>query len=350
MRKKIAILHRYPKDQIRETNAAFPHILERAQWDEIKKASVPGGVGRIDPVDVLTFKKFNRLHNAHKIAKSIAWIFYAPLLVFGRGYSVIYCDDSFPFYAALVKLASPGSKVIKRMGDFHLMYYCTGPLYWFFHFFEWLEWEIVDKIFAISKVMQDKIVSEIRTWDKPKVYAILDPVDPNNFPICRKEDHGTVMFHGLLTRNKNVDVLLAAAERLPKILFVIVGDGPDRERLEDLAPSNVRFTGWVPFHKIVSILNTCSVGVALRSDNPGNDYVVTSPFLQYSILAKPCLVTRRRVYGDYPWQFTGVEDLVKGIKELMSRPEEGKKMREYVLKYHNAKEIGTQIYNILIGL
>ena len=330
--KKIAILHRYPKDQIRETNASFPYIVREG-------------------VDVLTFKKFDRLHNAAKIIKSIAWIFYAPLLVIFRGYDVIYCDDSFPFYPALVKLASPGSKVVKRMGDFHLMYYVTGILYHFFHFFEVIEWRMVDEIIAISKVMQDRIVSEIYTSEpvkKPKVWVALDPVDPVNFPIYRKEDHGTVMFHGLLTRNKNVDVLLAAAERLPHILFTIVGDGPDRERLENIAPHNVRFTGWVPFHKIVRILNTCSVGVALRSDNPGNDYVVTSPFLQYSILEKPCLVTKRKVYGDYAWQFTGVEDLIHGINALMANKSEGPKMREYVLKYHNAKDIGEQIWNLLL--
>ena len=110
MRKKIAILHRFPKDQIRETNAAFPFIAREG-------------------VDVLTFKKFERLHNVKKILKSIAWIFYSPLLVFGKSYSVIYCDDSFPFYSALVKLASPGSKVVKRMGDFHLMYYVHHHLW-----------------------------------------------------------------------------------------------------------------------------------------------------------------------------------------------------------------------------
>lgn len=323
-KKKIAILHRYPREQIRETNAAFPYLSR----DE----------------EVLTYATFDRIHNWKKILKSFAWIFYAPLLVIGKGYKVIYCDDSFPFYPALVKLASPRSKVIVRMGDFHLMYYFTGPLYWFLHFFEWIEWNMVDGIIAISEAMADQIRRETKT----KVMIALDPVDPDNFPISHEEDHGTVMFHGLLTKNKNVDILLEAAKKLPKVLFMIVGDGPDRERLEKIAPHNVRFTGWVPFHKIVKILNTCSVGVALRSDNPGNEYVVTSPFLQYSILAKPCLVTKRKVYGDYPWQFTTSDDLVHGINALMEKKGEGKKMREYVLKYHNAKDIGNQIWDLLL--
>jgi glycosyltransferase involved in cell wall biosynthesis len=324
-RQKIAILHRYPKDQIQETNAAFPYLCR-------------------GEVDILTFKKFERLHNVKKIIKSLAWIFYAPLLVVGRGYHVIYCDDSFPFYPALVKLASPWSKVIKRMGDFHLMYYVTGFGYNIIHWFEILEWKMMDGIIAISKPMAEHIEKE--TGKKCEI--VLDPVIPLDISsFSHSKNSKTVMFHGLLTRNKNVDVLLAAAERMPDICFTIVGDGPDRERLQDIAPSNVTFTGWIPFARIVRLLSTCSVGVALRSDNPGNDYVVTSPFLQYSILAKPCLVTKRKVYGDYPWQFTGVEDLIHGINELLTRPEEGKKMREYVLEHHAADKIGNQIWNLL---
>src|SRR3989304_2626933 len=97
--KKIALLHRYPADRIKETNAAFPYLAEKG-------------------IDVLTFKSFNRTSKWRKFFKSLAWVFYAPLLVWGKGYDVIYCDDSYPFYPALVKLVSPHSKVVLRIGDF----------------------------------------------------------------------------------------------------------------------------------------------------------------------------------------------------------------------------------------
>jgi glycosyltransferase involved in cell wall biosynthesis len=325
-RKKIAILHRYPKEKIFEVSPSFPSLLR-------------------DGVDVLTFKKFNRLHNGYKLIKSFLWIFYAPFLVMGKGYDLIYCDDSFPFYPALVKLASPRSKVVVRMGDFHLMYYISGIPYHILHWFEVLSWKIVDEIIAISLPMADRIFEE----SGKKCHVAVDAVDPVNFPIIEsvKKSNRLVMFHGMLIKNKGVDVLLAAAERLPDIDFTVVGDGPDRERLEGLAPDNVTFTGWVPFHRIVWILNSCTIGVSLRTDNPGNDYVVTSPFLQYSVLAKPCLVTKRKVFGDYPWQFTGVDDLVHGINELMDRPDEGERMRQHILEHHNAKKVGDEIWNLL---
>lgn len=325
MQKKIALLHRYPAEQIKETNAAFPYLKAKG-------------------IDVLTFKKFNRVSKYSKFWKGIFWIFYAPMLVVGRGYDVIYCDDSFPFYPIFVKLFSQKSKVIIRIGDLHLMYYYHGLAFKFLHFFEKLTWLIVDGILPISQAMADYISNEVTVKN---MTVVLDPVDESDFPIKDNHDGGYVMFHGVLTRNKNLDVLLQAAERLPDIDFLIVGVGSDLKRLERLAPCNVFFSGWVSFKEIYKKIGACSIGVAMRSSNPGNEYVVTSPFIQYGIMGKPCLVTRRKVFGDYPWQFSDVDDLVNGIQNLIGMPEEGAKLREVILNKHQAKKISEEIWSQL---
>lgn len=326
MQKKIALLHRFPAGQIKETNAAFPYLEKMG-------------------IDVLTFKSFNRLSPWKKFLKSILWVFYSPMLVAGKGYDVIYCDDSFPFYPALVKLASPRSRVIIRLGDLHLMYYTSGLVYKFFHFFERIGWLLADDIISISDQMAAYLMKE--TLRVPHV--ALDPVDPKDFPIGDNRNNGTVMFHGLLTKNKNVDILLDAARLMPDLDFVIIGDGPDYKRLKDLAPRNVFFLGWVPFKSVHNYIANCTIGVALRSNNPANEYVVTSPFLQYGIMGKPCLVTRRKVFQDYPWQFSAVQELVGKIRYLITFPEEkeGEKLRECILKNHDAEKIGAQIWSVL---
>lgn len=324
VKKKIALLHRYPKDRIIETNAAFPYLEAKG-------------------IDVLTFKSFDRLGSFWKFWKSVLWIFYAPLLVIGKGYDVIYCDDSFPFYPLLVKLVSPRSKVVLRTGDFHLMYYYSGIVYKLLHFFEILTWKMADEIIAISTAMAGYILYKSDRW----VNTVLDPVDPKDFPISGMKNEGTVMFHGLLVKNKNVDLLLHAARKLPDVRFVIIGDGPDKLRLQCMAPNNVTFKGWIPFKSMCRHIESCAIGVALRSDNPGNEYVVTSPFLQYGIMGKPCLVTRRKVFGDYAWQFTGVDELVKGIKLLLTKPEEGIKLKKYILENHTAEKIAGEIWSLL---
>lgn len=347
--KKIAILHRFPAHQIRETNAAFPHLfhLLRSEWMNPLDLR-PGAVNYLcrNQVDVLTFKKFNRLNTFKKFLKSLAWIFYAPALVFGKGYDVIYCDDSFPFYPLLVKWASPRSKVVLRIGDFHLMYYTSGLLYRILHHFEKMTWRKADQILAISEVMAQRIANETGRG----VRVVLDPVDPLDFLSANtlKTPEKIVMFHGLLTRNKNVDVLLEAARLRPEIRFWVVGAGPDMKRLQGLAPENVWFAGWHPFRHMYSLINDCNVGVALRSANPGNEFVVTSPFLQYGAMGKPCLVTRRDVFGLYPWQFSNVEELVNKIDYLMDRPEEGEKLRRYILEKHDAKKIAEEICKTLL--
>lgn len=326
MQKKIALLHRYPSNQIKETNAAFPYLQKKG-------------------IDVLTFKKFDRLNKQKNFWKSLAWIFYAPMLVFGKGYDVIYCDDSFPFYPALVKLASPKSRVIIRLGDLHLMYYYSGMTYKILHFFEKIAWLLADQIVPISTTMADYLQEELVHYD---LEVINDPVDPDDFHFKDNGGDGSIMFHGVLTKNKNVDVLLDAARLLPTVDFIIIGDGPDLKRLKKLAPRNVYFDGWIPFKDVPRRISGCSVGVALRSDNPGNEYVVTSPFLQYGILGKPCLVTRRKVFGDYPWQFKDVYDLVGKIQLILVNPKKhGEELREYVLKNHEAKVIAEEIWELL---
>jgi len=331
-KKKIALLHRHPPELIRETNAAFPYLCLKG-------------------IDVRTYKRFNRTSTWDRFVKSFFWIFYAPLLVIGRGYDVIYCDDSYPFYPALVKLASPRSKVVVRIGDLHLMYYTSGLVYWFLHLFELIGWESANRIIAISKPMAGYIYDELwlATSNHHLVDVVLDPVDSNDFPIVNGRNKGTVMFHGLLTRNKNIDILIEAAWKMPETNFVIVGDGPDRYRLGVLAPMNVEFAGWVPFYRIRNEIRNCAVGVALRSNNPGNEYVVTSPFLQYGVMGKPCLVTRRLVFGDYEWQFSGVDELVSKLKILLKRPEEGMKLREFILEHHAADKIADQIWSLLLS-
>lgn len=320
-KKKIALLHRHPKDRIKETNAAFPYLETKG-------------------IDVLTFKSFPRTGGLTKHIKSFFWIFYAPLLVIGKGYDVIYADDSYPFYPFLVKLVSPFSKVVIRLGDLHLMYYFSGWVYEFLHFFEKITWCFVDRIIVISEAMKEYVgVADV----------VLDPVDPKDFEINQYEKLGSIMFHGLLTKNKNVDLMIEAAKRMPYLIFTIVGDGPDKKRLESIAPQNVIFTGWVPFGRMKDLIGMCFVGVALRSENPGNEYVVTSPFLQYGVMGKPCLVTRRKVFGDYPWQFSTVDEMVEKLKYLLGAPEEGEKLREYILENHDAKKIACEIMDILNG-
>jgi glycosyltransferase involved in cell wall biosynthesis len=326
MDKKIALLHRYPAGDIPRTNAAFKYFPKK--------------------LDVKTFKHFP--HAKGKLFKSILWIFYAPLLVCFRGYHVIYCDDSFPIYPLTVKLFCPKVKVVLRLGDIHLLYYCSGFLYKILHKIEVATWNIADSILCVSDTMRDYVAAKCK--DPTKVHTVLDPVDLDNFTMDRKPTKiPTVMSHGVLSANKGYEKLILAAAMLPKVNFVIIGEGEALPQLKRTAGENVEFRGWVPHEQIKSHLATAWVGVAMRTDNPGNQMVVTSPWLQYNALGVPCVASRRLVFEDlkYPYQFTEVDELVALIKKLIEHPDSWKK---WVRTKHNARKVAEKIWIHLSAL
>jgi len=59
-------------------------------------------------------------------------------------------------------------------------------------------------------------------------------------------DETVIGYSGRLSLEKNVDAVLEAATRLPARRFVVVGEGPRRDRLERKAPDNVEIRDFLP--------------------------------------------------------------------------------------------------------
>jgi glycosyltransferase involved in cell wall biosynthesis len=66
-----------------------------------------------------------------------------------------------------------------------------------------------------------------------------------------------VLCVGRLDTSKRVELLLNAAALDPAIEVVVAGEGPDRERLEELANGRVRFTGHVSEQELADLYATC---------------------------------------------------------------------------------------------
>lgn len=91
-----------------------------------------------------------------------------------------------------------------------------------------------------------------------------------------------ILFVGRLAREKNIPNLLKAAaivvERFPRALFLIVGDGPERKKLEHLAKKlniaeNVVFVGAVEHERLPAYYKACDIFV-LPSDHEGRALVL----------------------------------------------------------------------------
>jgi len=89
------------------------------------------------------------------------------------------------------------------------------------------------------------------------------PHPPQALPYASAPSQGFVLSASRLDRAKRIDLLLEAAAREPALEVVIASDGPDRERLEEIARARgldgrVRFEGRVDAEQLAQLYATCS--------------------------------------------------------------------------------------------
>lgn len=78
---------------------------------------------------------------------------------------------------------------------------------------------------------------------------------PYNGPFAKSSDPGdTIVFVGRLSEEKGAHLLVEAA-RMNGLPTLIVGDGPERIRLERAASANTTFTGWVSESEVFNLLS-----------------------------------------------------------------------------------------------
>jgi len=110
------------------------------------------------------------------------------------------------------------------------------------------------KIFTISGNVAGRL----------KRYTGLDatvlPPPPQKLAYRSESSEGFVLSVNRLDRYKRIDLLIEAAKDDPALRLVIVGDGPDRERLEKLASSmngRIQFTGRVGGDELAGLYARC---------------------------------------------------------------------------------------------
>lgn len=203
-------------------------------------------------------------------------------------------------------------------------------------------------LIPVSEAMKLFFVNdgEMEVWSRARV--VLDPVNLDDFHYVPNVDppQFDVMFHGYLNKNKGVEMLIEAAGQLPHLKFYIVGDGPATEdlMLQALASGNVAFSGWVEYENMKYHIGQTKVGVAIRSKNPGNEFVYTQPFLQYWAAGRPVVVSKRLCLKDYPWTFDSVDELVFMIQKVLAC---GDKYR-YPIERHDARVIAKQLEDLCV--
>jgi glycosyltransferase involved in cell wall biosynthesis len=140
-----------------------------------------------------------------------------------------------------------------------------GPLGFFGQLTEWLASKLPDKIIAVSEKTKRGLI-ELGVPEK-KIVVIPNGVNASEVesaPTSQKKYD--ILYAGRLARHKNVDLLIEAAATLSEASTLIVGEGPDRKRLVELAETKgildyVEFRDFVDPKTLYGIIKSSRVFV-----------------------------------------------------------------------------------------
>ncbi len=173
-----------------------------------------------------------------------------------------------------------------------------------------------------------------------KCTTIINYPDPSIFysrPRLVADNADFVMcYPGTLNWHQGVDVAIRAMvllrERAPNLNFLIIGDGPDREKLKNLVrqyhlEDRITITGLVPIEEIARNMANIDLGVVpKRSDSFGNEAFSTK-ILEFMAMGVPVIASNTRIDQYYFreglvqfFESENTEDLAAKILNLVQNP------------------------------
>lgn len=198
--------------------------------------------------------------------------------------------SAFPYFSCFsVKLVS----IIRRTpvvitwhevwGDYWHEY--MGSPGFFGKLVEYIVSKIVSNYIAVSNMTKNGL--ELLGVNGNKIHILPNGIDLKRISVIPlSPDECDIIFVGRLIREKNVDVLLEAVahvrETMPGVKCHIIGDGPEKERLVELAfkkglSQNVRFFEFIEYDEVIARIKSSKV-LALPSSREGFGIVVIEAF------------------------------------------------------------------------
>lgn len=159
--------------------------------------------------------------------------------------------------------------------------------------------------------------------------AGIEPPAPNERPV--------VGFLGAFEYFIDFDAILAAAQRLPAVDFVLIGGGREWQRVKDDAAQrglkNVSLPGPVPHAEIFQHINRWDICLNVFKKIPVSHRACPIKLFEYMALEKPVISTRLHELvhidnGDQPIVYYGDHgaELAERVQEILDKPEEAKAM------------------------
>jgi glycosyltransferase involved in cell wall biosynthesis len=253
--------------------------------------------------------------------------------------------DFLVFAALIPKLM--GAKVVfdmfEIMPEFYMTKYDVRQEHPIIRMLKWQEklcTRFADQVIVINDPIKELLVARGVTPDK--VTVVTNSADDSLFTGEQFASHDRadgrfiMMYHGTLTPLYGLDIALRAFASVRPLLstaeFWILGDGPERSRLESIAQENgldekVKFIGVVPQQDIPKWLTQCDVGVLATRQDQFLDFSFSSKLPEYIVMGKPVIMSRlktiRYYFSEQALAFFkphNEADLAKRMVELFENP------------------------------
>ena len=189
----------------------------------------------------------------------------------------------------------------------------------------------VDCFLAPSQFVRDKFVEH--GWD-PAKFEVLPHFQRVRAVKERNAVNAPLLYFGRLSREKGVDDLLHAMQRLPDLRLVIAGDGPERSQLEqmtaELGLSNVEFLGHIKGAELENAIADSSFTVLPSHAYETLGKTILESYAQARAVVASDLGSRRELVDEGKtgvlYRTGDVKHLVSAIKFLSDHPALAAKM------------------------
>jgi glycosyltransferase involved in cell wall biosynthesis len=195
-----------------------------------------------------------------------------------------------------------------------------------------------DYLIANSKYTAKRI----KKYYRRKATVIYPPVDVEKF-IATKENSGYFLTVGRLVPYKRTELLIQVFQKL-NLPLVIVGDGPERRRLQKLIGNdqNIKLLGWFPDDKKIKIFEQARAFVVATED----DFNITA--VEAMAAGKPVIAlnkggTAETVLEGRTGEFFKVATM-EMIADAVGRFKENEEKYDYLKIRQRAEEFSIKIF------
>ncbi len=242
----------------------------------------------------------------------------------------------------------------------------------------WLErisYRAADAVTVLSDDLRDNVAAKMAPARRDRIHVIPNFVDTDAIvPMDRLTDYRrelglgdgpVVLYAGNVGFSQSLDLVVAAAESLPDVTFLINGDGAAKDalRASAAAHANVRFAGYISPPRLAELLATGDIHVVPLRAGLGR---VSVPSKTYSIMAagRPVVAAIDpdtavpKILAESGGGLAVAPDdasaFVGGLRRLLDDPDlrdrMGERGRAWVVREASPRAVGAAYDALLAGL